>query len=209
MHKEEKHMTPRLIIQQKLTAFVNKYRIYSVTDQGKTDQLISLAQQKRFKIREKVMFYTDKKRDKLSFTFRAEKIIDIHGRYFVEDPNGKVLGAFRKEFKRSLVNSTWTILDADGTERYLVKESSMVVAVLRRFIGEIPIIGELGDVIMAFFRYHFSFVDLQTGQEIGKYRKTTLFRDHYVLEATDELWNSIDWRVLAAMGVALDALQSR
>ena len=202
-------MTPRLIIQQKLTAFVNKYRIYSVTDQGKTDQLISLAQQKRFKIREKVMFYTDKKRDKLSFTFRAEKIIDIHGRYFVEDPNGKVLGAFRKEFKRSLVNSTWTILDADGTERYLVKESSMVVAVLRRFIGEIPIIGELGDVIMAFFRYHFSFVDLQTGQEIGKYRKTTLFRDHYVLEATDELWNSIDWRVLAAMGVALDALQSR
>jgi hypothetical protein len=30
-----------------------------------------------------------------------------------------------------------------------------------------------------------------------------------VLEATDELWNSIDWRVLAAMGVALDALQSR
>lgn len=202
-------MTPRLIIQQKLTAFVNKYRIYSVTDQGKTDQLISLAQQKRFKIREKVMFYTDQKRDKLSFTFRAEKVIDVHGRYLVEDPNGKALGAFRKEFKRSLVNSTWTILDADGTERYLVKESSMVVAVLRRFIGEIPIIGELGDVIMAFFRYHFSFVDLQTGQEIGKYRKTTLFRDHYVLEATDELWNSIDWRVLAAMSVALDALQSR
>ena len=202
-------MTPRLIIQQKLTAFVNKYRIYSVTDQGKTDQLISLAQQKRFKIREKVMFYTDQKRDKLSFTFRAEKVIDVHGRYLVEDPNGKALGAFRKEFKQSLVNSTWTIFDADGTERYLVKESSMVVAVLRRFIGEIPIIGELGDVIMAFFRYHFSFVDLQTGQEVGKYRKTTLFRDHYVLEATDELWNSIDWRVLAAMGVALDALQSR
>ena len=202
-------MTPRLIIQQKLTAFVNKYRIYSVTDQGKTDQLISLAQQKRFKIREKVMFYTDQKRDKLSFTFRAEKVIDVHGRYLVEDPNGKALGAFRKEFKRSLVNSTWTILDADGTERYLVKESSMVVAVLRRFIGEIPIIGELGDVIMAFFRYHFSFVDLQTGQEVGKYRKTTLFRDHYVLETTDDLWNSIDWRVLAAMSVALDALQSR
>ncbi len=202
-------MTPRLIIQQKLTAFVNKYRIYSVNDQGKTDQLISLAQQKRFKIREKVMFYTDKKRDKLSFTFRAEKIIDIHGRYFVEDPNGKVLGAFRKEFKQSLVNSTWTIFDADGTERYFVKESNMVVAVLRRFIGEVPIIGELGDVIMAFFRYHFSFVDLQTGQEVGKYRKTTLFRDHYVLETTDDLWNSIDWRVLAAMSVALDALQSR
>lgn len=202
-------MTPRLIIQQKLTAFVNKYRIYSVNDQGKTDQLISLAQQKRFKIREKVMFYTDQKRDKLSFTFRAEKVIDVHGRYLVEDPNGKALGAFRKEFKRSLVNSTWTILDADGTERYLVKESSMVVAVLRRFVGEIPIIGELGDVIMAFFRYHFSFVDLQTEQEVGKYRKTTLFRDHYVLETTDDLWNSIDWRVLAAMSVALDALQSR
>lgn len=66
-------MQPRLIVQQKISAFVNKYRIFSATPAGAPDQLVGLAQQKRFKIREKVMFYTDKKRDKLSFTFRAEK----------------------------------------------------------------------------------------------------------------------------------------
>lgn len=200
---------PRLIIQQKLTALVNKYRVFQAQPDGTADKLIGLAQQKRFAFKEKVMFYTDDKRDKLAFTFRAEKVIDLHGRYFVEDANGKLVGMFKKEFTASLTNSTWKILDADGNEQYIVRESNQTVAVLRRFLGNIPIIGEIGDLVMVFFRYHFVFINPLTNQEEGMYRKTTLFRDHYSLEATDELWRCVDWRVLAALGVALDALQSR
>jgi hypothetical protein len=64
-------------------------------------------------------------------------------------------------------------------------------------------------MIVLFFKYHFVFIDVQTGSEVGMYRKTTLFRDHYELLLTDEAWQSVDWRVFASMGVALDALQSR
>lgn len=202
-------MQPRLIVQQKITAFVNKYKVLTPTPVGAPEALVALAQQKRLALKEKVMFYTDEKRDRLTFTFRAEKVLDVHGRYFVEDANGKLLGMFKKEFVQSLVNSTWKVFDTEGNERFLVKESNMMLALLRRFGGELPIIGIVIDMIVMFLKYHFVFIDVRTGQEVGAYRKTTLIRDHYALELTDEAWNSLDWRVFASFGVALDALQSR
>jgi len=202
-------MQPRLIIQQKITAFVNKYKVLTPTPPGTPESLVALAQQKRLAFKEKVMFYTDEKRDRLSFTFRAEKVMDVHGRYFVEDESGKLVGMFKKEFMKSLVNSTWKILDTNGNERFLVKESNMMLALLRRFGGELPLIGIVIEMVVMFLKYHFVFIDLATGQEVGRYSKTTLFRDHYALELTDEAWNSLDWRVFASFGVALDALQSR
>ena len=202
-------MKPRLIVHQRLTAFVNKYRILTPPSTEGPDILVALAQQKRFAFKEKVMFYTDETRDKLAFTFRAEKVMDVHGRYFVEDPNGKLLGMFRKEFMQSLINSTWTVMDADGNELYRVKESNQALAILRRFGGEIPVIGLVVEMTLLFLKYHFVFIDLRTNQEVGQLRKTTLFRDQYVLESTDDAWSRLDWRVYAAMVVALDALQSR
>lgn len=202
-------MTPRLIVQQKITAFVNKYKILTAHSDGTPAEVVGLAQQKRMALKEKVMFYTDEKRDTLAFTFRAEKMMDIHGRFFVEDANGKLLGMFRKEFVSSLVNSTWKILDKDGNERFIVRESNSTLALLRRFIGAIPIIGEFAELFMVFFKYHFEFVDMQTSQVAAQYQKTTLMRDHYMLLTTDEVWQNEDWRVFAAVSVALDALQSR
>ncbi|MCA0228065.1 hypothetical protein LCH21_01245 [Patescibacteria group bacterium] len=202
-------MKPRLVIQQKITAFVNKYKIYSSAPTGESDALMALAQQKRLAFKEKVMFYADEKRDKLSFTFRAEKVMDVHGRYFVEDASGKTLGMFKKEFMKSLVNSTWKVFDADGSERFEVKESNQILAIVRRFGGELPIIGLFVEIATAFFKYHFVFIDSSSGQVVGAYRKTTLLRDHYVLEIDDTAWESLDWRVFAGFGVALDALQSR
>lgn len=202
-------MTPRLMIKQKITALVNKYHISAVNPDGTEGEIVGLAQQKRIALKEKVTFYTNEKREKVSFTFRAEKVMDIHGRFFVEDANGNLIGMFKKDFKASLVNSTWKILDRDGNEQIIVKESNEAVALLRRFIGYIPVLGELAEVIMAFFKYHFSFIDLATSQEVATYTKTTLFRDHYTLATNDEVWQRVDWRVLAAMSIALDALQSR
>lgn len=202
-------MKPRLIIEQKITAFVNKYKVLDVHENGDAGELKALAQQKRLAFKEKVTFYTDEQKSAEAFTFRAEKVMDVHGRYFVEDVNGQLLGMFRKEFKKSLLVSSWVLMNADGTELYRVKESNEVIAVLRRFIGFVPLIGDLLDIVMNFFRYHFSFIDMQSNQEIGQYKKTTLFRDHYQLAMTDEAWDKLDWRVFAAMGVALDALQSR
>jgi hypothetical protein len=202
-------MKPRLIIEQKITAFVNKYKIFAVTEAGEKAQLVGLAQQKRLAFKEKVTFYQDEAKTQPAFTFRAEKVLDVHGRYFVEDMNGQLLGMFQKKFAKSLLNSTWTVLDVNGAELFHVQESNMVLAVLRRFIGFVPYLGDLLELVIKFFRYHFIFADAASGEEVGRYEKITLFRDHYKLSMTDQAASRCDWRVLAAVGVALDALQSR
>ncbi len=202
-------MKPRLLIEQKITAFTNIYKIFSSDSEGNKSKLVAMAQQKRLAFKEKVSFYTDEEKSKLSFTFRAEKVFDIHGRYIIEDDNGQCVGMFKKDFKKSLLSSTWTIMDSDGNNLFGVKESNMVLALIRRFGGWIPILGDLIDIIVLFFRYHFVFFDIKTDEGVGQYKKTTLFRDHYALSVTDEAYAKSDWRVFAAMGVGLDALQSR
>ena len=202
-------MKPRLIIEQKITAFVNRYVVFTTDEQGKKVGMAAFVEQKRLAFKEKVSFYSDESKSELIFTFRAEKVLDVHGRYLVEDGNGNYIGAFKKEFAKSLFNSTWNILDSDGKAALIISESNQILAVARRFVGFIPIVGELFDIVLAFFRYHFTLMVPGTKQEVGTYQKTTLFRDHYLLSTSDDVHATQDWRVLAAMAVALDALQSR
>ena len=202
-------MKPRLHIEQKITFFTNQYRIFGSGPEGAKATLIAFAQQKRLAFKEKVSFYAEEAKDRITFTLRAEKVFDVHGRYIIEDENGVVVGMFQKVFGTSLLKSTWKILSPDGTELLQVQESNVFLALVRRFGGALPIVGDLVELIVLFFRYHFAFTDLSTGEKVGEYRKITLFRDHYTLSLTDEAWEKVDWRTFAAMGVGLDALQSR
>lgn len=203
-------MQPKLIVEQKLTPFVNRYEIFSANQDGTKGDLLAFAEQKRFAIREKLTFFADATKQKTVFTMRAEKVMDVHGRYLIEDAKGTHLGSLKKEFKKSLLVSSWQILDIQDKTLLKVSESSMLLAILRRTIGFVPIIGEIVDTLMSFLlKYHFNFNDAKTGELSGLYRKTTRLRDHYCLEMSDEIYNQNDWRVLGAMAVGLDALQSR
>lgn len=202
-------MQPRLIVEQKITVFTNQYRIFEADPDGRKAQMVSFVQQKRLAFKEKVSFYTDESKQQLAFTFRAEKVLDVHGRYFVEDADGQPVGSFQKQFGKSLISSTWNILDDSGDPKINVSESNHFIAVFRRIAGFIPYIGDLLELVAMLFKYHFKFIDPASREEIGRYQKTTLFRDHYLLSMTDAAYDSNDWRVLAAVAVALDALQSR
>lgn len=202
-------MNPKLIVEQKITPFANKYLVYDANSDGSKGELLALAQQKRLAFREKVTFYADEAKSQAVFSFRAEKVVDMHGRYIVEDPSGQHVGSFKKEFKRSLISSTWSVHDTNGQPKLRLTESNHALAILRRFGGLIPIIGAFSEIVTALFRYHFDMTDLASNQVIGKYQKTKLLRDHYLLSMDDSAYAQTDWRTLAAMAVALDALQSR
>lgn len=203
-------MKPRLYVEQKITPFVNRYKVFGVDPATETKgELVALAQQKRIAFKEKVSFYTDEQKSQLAFTFRAEKVLDVHGRYIVEDADGNVVGMFKKEFAASLLISTWKVMGPDEAVAFDLMESSKGLAIFRRVAGFIPFVGDVAELIALLLRYHFVFKDPATGEAVGTYRKLTLFRDHYELAMTDEAAAKCDWRVLAAMGVGLDALQSR
>jgi hypothetical protein len=201
-------MKPRLIVEQQITALVNKYVVYEAHEDGTKGKLLAVAQQKRLAFKEKVQFYTDESKSQLAFSFRAEKAMDIHGRFFVEDVGGKTVGMFRKDFKKSLLNSTWHIVDKKDNHKLTLSESNKALAALRRFAGFIPVVGDVFEIILLLFKYHFTLRNT-ADDEVGRYQKTTLVRDHYVFSATDEAYAQEDWRVFAAVAVALDALQAR
>jgi uncharacterized protein YxjI len=191
-------------IHQKITAFANQYQIYEANG-DQPGPLIAFAHQKRLAIREKFLFYTDETKQQLAFSVQARNVMEIAGTYDVRDEREEVLGVLQKQFKASLLRSTWQVQTASQQPLATVQERSIPIAIFRRLWSFIPYIGDLP----FFMLYHFDFLKPETTEVIARYNKTTLLRDHYRLEIEDELAKSIDWRVLVAQGVALDALQSR
>ncbi len=201
-------MQPRLRLDQKITPFVNKYYVSQALGDEK-GPLVAFAQQKRAKLREEILFYSDEDKQTLLFSFQAEKVFDLHGRYFVKDADGNIIGMFAKDFTKSLLTSTWKVMGGNEELKLVVTESNQTLAILRRFAGAIPIIGEFVDLALAFLKYHFVFLDAASKQQVGKFQKLTIFKDTYKFDLDEEHYAALDWRVFAAMCVALDALQSR
>lgn len=201
-------MKPRFTVEQKINILVNKYRVYNVDKDGKKTDLMCFVQQKRLAFKEKITFYADEKKTQVLFTLRAEKVVDVHGRYYIEDANSAKVGMFNKDFAKSLANSTWYI-NKDDQHALAITEKSSFTATMRRYAGFIPIVGDIVDMVFIFIKYHFVFSDLTSKKIVGEYVKTTLFRDHYTFMMDDTAYKNNDWRILVAMAVALDALQGR
>ncbi|HJQ08164.1 MAG TPA: hypothetical protein VJ836_01630 [Candidatus Saccharimonadales bacterium] len=193
------------LIQQKITAFANQYRIFESAD-GHAGQLLAFAHQKRLALRENIIFYKDETKQEVLFQLKTPHVIEIAATYEVYDDQDNALGRLKKEFSASLVRSTWHIYSPQQeTPCAIAQERNLPTALLRRVWGFVPFIGELPFIL----KYHFDFIDPADKSALGNYTKVTLFRDHYRLDASKALLEKCDWRVLVALGVCLDALQSR
>ncbi len=191
---------PRFLVQQKITLAVNRYLVHAADPDGNEGPLLAFAEQKRLKLKEEVQFFTDESKQRRVFSFKARQRLDVGAEHDVFDDAGRSLGAFRKEFGASLLRSTWTLsapgLEARGQER------RPVIAVLRRVWTVIPVVGD----IPVPFLFHFDFTDTATGAPVLTSERRRSVRDRYDVTVHDP---RLDFRVAAAMAVALDALQSR
>lgn len=186
---------PALNVRQKITAFVNRYVVTVPTTTGDDGEQVAFVEQKRLAFREEVTFFTDESKTTPLFKFKARQILDVGATYDVTAADGTPIGTFRKDFKKSLLRSTWHLeqgeLAAIGTER------SQLIAILRR-------IWDLFEDLPFFFKYHFDFT---SGDKlVMSVDKTALIRDRYRIEMHEP---TLDRRMAIAMAVALDALQSR
>jgi hypothetical protein len=191
-------LVPRFAVAQRITVMVNRYEIWEVGPDGSQVRMLALAQQKRLKLREEVVFTAEDGRP--VFSFRARQRLDVHAQQDVFDESGRVLGTFGKRFGASLLRSTWD-LSAPGLTA-VGRERRPFIAILRRFWGLIPY---LGDVWVPFV-FHFDFVDTATGAPVLVVERRKSIRDRYDVHVPDP---RLDFRVAASMAVALDALQSR
>ena len=194
----------RFVVRQQITMMVNRYEVRTADASGSEGPLVAVAQQKRMAFKEQVTFYADEQRTQPVFGFKARKRLDLGATYDVTDASGAPIGWFRKDFGRSLMRSTWHLADAAGLEA-TGTERNQNVAVLRRVWEMAPIVSDFPSP----FVFHFDFTTPDGSVVLSSERRRTL-RDLYDVQlpaAADG--RRLDWRVGAAMAVALDALQSR
>ncbi|WP_329476098.1 hypothetical protein OG555_31070 [Kribbella sp. NBC_01484] len=200
MTPESTMHVPAFSMKQRVTMMANKYELIAANPDGSDGPLLAFAQQKRMAFKEQVTFYADGTKSRPVFSFKARKTIDLGSGYDVFDANGQQIGWFKKEFGKSLFRSSWQLsgagVDADGTER------NPTVAIVRRVWEFVPFVGE----IPLPFIFHFDFTDRGTGQPVLSVERKISVRDRYHVTVQDQ---RLDFRVAAAMTVALDALQGR
>ena len=194
----------RFKVRQKLTLMVNRYEVIRTDEAGSDLGLICFAEQKRMAFKEQVTFYTDAAKTEPVFGFKARKVIDLGSGYDIVDVAGRPIGWFKKDFGASLGRSTWRLGTPDGFEG-VGQERNAKVAVLRRVWDFIPLVGE----IAVPWLFHFDFTAADGSVVLSSTKKVGLKDTYFIdLPAQANGWR-LDWRVAAAMAVALDALQSR
>jgi uncharacterized protein YxjI len=190
----------RFSLRQKITMMVNRYELRPLAADGTEGPLIAMAQQKRMAFKEQVTFYSDEARTQPVFGFKARKRLDLAATYDVTDAQGTPIGEFRKDFGKSLLRSTWHLTTPDGLAA-VGQERSQGVAIARRVIemASLPV----------FLRFHFDFTT-PNGEIVLTSERQRSLRDRYELTVPKLAdGKQLDWRVAAAMAVALDALQGR
>jgi uncharacterized protein YxjI len=182
----------QLVVRQRVRLMVNQYEVHAVNPDGSEAGVLAFAQQKRMAFKEQVTLYTDESKTTPVLGFKARQVMDLGATYDVTDANGAPIGLFRKNWKESLLRSTWH-LEQPGYGEMVGRETNMVVAVLRRFVES-----------LSWLPYHFEFVigDRPAFSVVKKWG----LRDRYLVTIHDP---QLDRRLVTAMAVALDALQSR
>lgn len=182
----------RLLLRQQITMMVNRYVVHVARPDGSEGPVVAFAEQKRIALKEQVTLYTDESREQVLAAFKARKVLDLAGEYDVVDETGAPIGMFRKDFRRSLLRSTWH-LQQPGLPTYVGHERNLPVALLRRFSDS-----------LSWLPYHF---DFSIGASIAfSVERRWGLRDRYTIEIRDP---RLDRRLVIAMAVALDALQAR
>jgi uncharacterized protein YxjI len=182
----------RLHIRQRIRLMVNQYEVHAVNEDGSEGPVLAFAQQKRLAFREQVTMYADSSKQQPVLGFKARQIMDLGATYDVTDASGRPVGLFRKDFGRSLIRSTWH-LEQPGLGAATGQERSLPVALIRRFVDE-----------LSWLPYHFDFAF--GDRPAFSVQKKWGLRDRYVVNIDEP---RLDRRLVIAMAVGLDALQSR
>ncbi len=185
----------RFTIDQLIRPVVNLYRIQA------GGQPIAFVRQKRMAIKEDIRFFADESESEELFRIKARKMMEFGGRYDVTTPAGERIGVLGKVFGKSLLRSTWQILDTHEQELAIAKERSVPIAILRRLVDVVP----YGDFVPIPFHFTIDAGD----RHVGDLNRRFGIRDTYDLDVSGDVERTIDRRLAIALGIALDALQSR
>jgi len=196
----------RFQLQQKIRLAINQYEFFLENEDGSAGEPICFVEQKRFKFKEDIRFYTNAQKTQELMRIKARQRFDPRATYDVTDDVGGKIGAIQKVFGASLLRSTFRILGPDAQEVATATEKSMPIAITRRAVGFIPYVENVANWLP--IPYHFVF--LHGDRVIGENtRQTFKIRDLYHIDMTADTERILDRRLVLALSVGMDALQAR
>ena len=151
-------------------------------------------------VKRHVTFYRDQsKREKLLDILQDKKFQPITMTYTVRDARGRKLATLGKNWLFNAVRKRWYVWGPDGRVLFLAKEDSIILSLLRRFLG--PLFGVL--------RTNFIFLPAGTDDVIGEFKRKFTILDRYVLDMTADPQRLMDRRLAIALGVMLGTGERR
>ncbi len=147
-----------------------------------------------------VTFYRDaSKRDRLLEVLQDKKWQPITATYTVRDFRGKPLARFAKNILYNFIRKRWYVYGPDQAVLYIAKEDSVILSLLRRFLG--PMLGVL--------RTNFIILRPESEDVIGEFKRKFTILDRYVLDMSGDPQRLMDRRIALALGVMLDTGERR
>ncbi len=115
--------------------FGNTIRIF---DESKTNMLLYV-KQKAFKLKEDITMFADEAQTRPVIKINARNILDFSAAYDVTDvATGEKIGVLRRKgMMSSFVMDAWEILDKNDAVIGSIKEESMLLAMVRRYLANI------------------------------------------------------------------------
>src|SRR5688572_6462477 len=103
----------RFILRQRIRLVINQYEFSLPADGGdEPGEPICFVEQKRFKFKEDIRFYTSEDKTHELMRIKARQRFDPRARYDVTGPDGSQIGQIQKVFGASLLRSTYELYDA-------------------------------------------------------------------------------------------------
>lgn len=179
------------LLKKQVIALTGRFRIYDT--QGR---LLMFSHQKMLKLKEDIRVYSDESMTSEVLRIQARQMIDFSAAYDVFDSmSGQKVGALRRKGWRSLLQDEWEFLDANDLPFAVMKEDSMLMALLRRFL--VSLIPQNYDVLI-------------NGQRVADIRQNfNPFTYRLTMDFSMDSMNQLDKRLGIAAGILLGAIEGR
>lgn len=147
---------PTYLVRRKvLKLFGGAFHIYDPSG-----QLAFFSQMKAFKLKEDIRLFTDEEMRNEVIVIKARKVLDISSEYDVVDSaSGEKVGALKRKGLKSVFKDEWVFMDPTDREIGLIKEDSVALALVRRFLTNLvpqSYDGYIGQTRVCTFKQNFN-----------------------------------------------------
>jgi uncharacterized protein YxjI len=161
--------------------------------------VVLYANLKAFKLKEDIRLYTGEDKQEEVLTIKARSILDFGATYDITDTrSGQRVGSMRRKALHSMFQDEWAILDPQDRELGTIKEDSIILALIRRFI----------DYVTLFLPQKFT-AEIG-GRPVANYAQTkNPFSSRLTIDFSPDTSNIYDRRLGIAAGLLLCAIEGR